>query len=106
MRVLIHKATGKIIESQSGDGAGLEVLHANAKSAGFTKGEVEAKVIPDAEFADLLATQIEAETTYAQRRRNAYPSTGDMLDDLFKQGAFSPEMAAKIAAVKALFPKP
>jgi len=34
-----------------------------------------------------------------------YPSIGDQLDDLFKAGAFSKEMAAKIQAIKEKYPK-
>ena len=43
--------------------------------------------------------------TYAQKRTAAYPPIGDQLDDLFRQGAFSPEMAAQLKAVKTAHPK-
>ena len=43
--------------------------------------------------------------TYAQKRAAAYPPIGDQLDDLFRQGAFSPEMAAQLKAVKTAHPK-
>ena len=43
--------------------------------------------------------------TYAQKRAAAYPPIGDQLDDLFRQGAFSPEMAATLHAVKTAHPK-
>ena len=43
--------------------------------------------------------------TYADLRANAYPPIGDQLDDLFRQGAFSPEMAAQLQAVKTAHPK-
>ena len=39
------------------------------------------------------------------QRRTKYPSIGDQLDDLFKAGAFSTEMTAKIQAVKDKYPK-
>jgi len=42
---------------------------------------------------------------YRRRRAGAYPSIGDQLDDLLKQGAFSDEMRAKLLAVKERFPK-
>lgn len=45
-------------------------------------------------------------TRYARKRSGQYPEVGDQLDDLFKQGAFSAEMAAKIQAVKDANPKP
>ena len=42
---------------------------------------------------------------YQQPRRVAYPDIGDQLDDLYKQGAFSTDMAAKIKKVKDDNPK-
>ena len=33
------------------------------------------------------------------------PPIGDQLDDLFRHGAFSPEMAAQLQAVKTAHPK-
>lgn len=43
---------------------------------------------------------------YKDDRRSAYPDIGDQLDDLFKQGAFSKEMADKLQKVKTDHPKP
>ena len=43
---------------------------------------------------------------YRDVRRSQYPDIGDQLDDLYKKGAFSDEMAAKIKAVKDNNPKP
>ena len=43
---------------------------------------------------------------YARTRAPLYPAIGDQLDDLYKQGAFSDEMAAKIKKVKDDNPKP
>jgi hypothetical protein len=43
--------------------------------------------------------------TYSILRTQEYPNIGDQLDDLFKQGAFSAEMTAKIQAVKDKYPK-
>ena len=42
---------------------------------------------------------------YQEPRRAAYPKIGDQLDDLYKQGAFSADMAAKIKKVKDDNPK-
>ena len=42
---------------------------------------------------------------YDELRRRAYPDIGDQLDDLFKQGAFSGDMAAVLQAVKDAHPK-
>lgn len=45
-------------------------------------------------------------TKYQFERKKEYPSIGDQLDDLFKAGLFSEEMAAKIQAIKDKYPKP
>jgi len=45
------------------------------------------------------------DTPYSEKRSAEYPPIGDQLDDLFKQGAFSAEMAAKLQAVKDKYPK-
>ena len=53
-------------------------------------------------------TRLQAEydaKAYQRNRQPEYPSIGDQLDDLFKAGAFSTEMAAKIQAVKDKYPK-
>lgn len=62
-----------------------------------TKEVVEAK-------ADELEAQFDA-TMYRDQRALEYPSIGDQLDALFKAGAFPPEMAATIQAVKDKYPK-
>lgn len=43
---------------------------------------------------------------YAELRRKEYPNIGDQLDAIWKGGIALEEMAAKVAAVKAKFPKP
>jgi hypothetical protein len=43
---------------------------------------------------------------YARTRAPLYPAIGDQLDDLYKKGAFSDEMAAKLKKVKDDNPKP
>ena len=45
-------------------------------------------------------------TQYQRTRAPLYPAIGDQLDDLYKKGAFSDEMAAKIKKVKDDNPKP
>lgn len=105
MRVLLEKSTGRIIEAQENDAGGLEVLISNAESAGFDADDVEAKIITLAAYNELMAEQIESDKDYATKRREAYPSVGDQLDDLYKSGLFSEEMAERIAAVKAQFSK-
>ena len=58
-----------------------------------------------AEEVDRLQADYDAQS-YARARRPLYPDIGDQLDDLYKQGAFSDEMAAKIKKVKDDNPKP
>lgn len=42
---------------------------------------------------------------YKRDRKLMYPDIGDQLDDLYKAGVFSDDMAAKIKAVKDEYPK-
>ena len=58
--------------------------------------------------AKIAAEVIKLTTAHAAtqyRRDRVYPPLGDQLDDLFRQGAFSPEMAAQLQAVKTAHPK-
>ena len=50
------------------------------------------------------ATKLDLNTQLRDRAA-AYPPIGDQLDDLFRHGAFSPEMAAQLQAVKTAHPK-
>ena len=61
----------------------------------------------DAEInAELTRLQAEYDAkAYQRNRKPEYPDIGDQLDDLFKAGAFSTEMTAKIQAVKDKYPK-
>lgn len=42
---------------------------------------------------------------YTDKRKEEYPDISEQLDDLFKQGAFSTEMTARIQAVKDRYAK-
>jgi len=42
---------------------------------------------------------------YYDKRAEEYPDLGEQLDDLYKQGAFSPEMTARIKATKDRYDK-
>ena len=67
----------------------------------------EEETARDAEEAEANKKQEEyLKVKYKDDRRSAYPDLGDQLDDLYKQGAFSDEMAAKIKKVKDDNPKP
>jgi len=67
-------------------------------------------VVPRPTDAEILAKAEEIKTrindqTYKKKRRYAYPSVSEQLDDLFHQGAFSSSMMAKIQAIKDKYPK-
>jgi len=67
----------------------------------------EEETTRDAEEAEFQKEQEEyKKVQYKDDRRIVYPEIGDQLDDLFKQGAFSKEMTAKIQQVKTDYPKP
>ena len=66
----------------------------------------------DGSKIDLVQSAVDAarvelnKLNYREARRQAYPDIGDQLDDLYKKGAFSADMAAKIKKVKDDNPKP
>jgi len=63
--------------------------------------------LTDQEIKDnALGLEAENKRLYIHQRRKGYPDIGDQLDDLYKKGAFSDEMAAKIKKVKDDNPKP
>ena len=67
----------------------------------------EEETARDAEEAEAKKKQEEyLKVKYKDDRRSAYPDIGDQLDDLYKKGAFSDKMAAKIKKVKDDNPKP
>jgi len=70
------------------------------KTATWNKTTFE-NIVGSEPSADALALNL-----VHQARRIEYPYIGDQLDDLFKQGAFSSDMSAKIKAVKDKHPKP
>jgi len=66
------------------------------------------QTMPTREEIRLEIQRLEAQaidTEYQRLRAREYPSIGDQLDALFHAGAFPPEMAAKIQAIKDKFPK-
>ena len=70
----------------------------------LTPEEEKARDIEEAEFKKEQEEELKVE--YKDDRKRAYPEIGDQLDDLYKKGAFSDEMAAKIKKVKDDNPKP
>lgn len=103
MRVLKLKSTGRILESQSGNGD-LAVLIRNATSAGYSERDVVALDMPDHDFKAELAAQMEAEKSDAQKRAEAYPSVQAQLDALWAGGKAADDMRAQILAIKQQHP--
>jgi hypothetical protein len=68
-------------------------------------GQAQGKVITGDENGNPVLTESLIGFSYEQNRANEYPSIGDQLDDLYRAGAFSDEMTAKIKAVKDKYPK-
>ena len=75
---------------------GVKVQFTPEEEAARDKEEVEAQKEQEEEL----------KVKYKDDRKRAYPEIGDQLDDLYKKGAFSDEMAAKIKKVKDDNPKP
>jgi len=80
-------------------------------SAGFSNADVSAippfQGVPAVATAGLLqVTDQRAPPTYADQRRQSYPSIGDQLDALWRGGEAPEEMRAKILEVKERYPKP
>ena len=74
----------------------------NTSSLVASKGDL---IVPDAAEEKRKDDEWKA-VQYRYTRKSQYPDIGDQLDDLYKKGAFSDEMAAKIKAVKDNNPKP
>ena len=77
--------------------SGDELNWLDKKQTKPTDSEIEAEV-------KRLQAEYDAKA-YQRSRKPEYPDIGDQLDDLFKAGAFSDDMTAKIQAVKNKYPK-
>tara|TARA_Y100001963_G_scaffold15103_1_gene18808 strand:- start:2311 stop:2634 length:324 start_codon:yes stop_codon:yes gene_type:complete len=85
-------------ENDSGDALYSKLQWVDTKQTKPTESEINAEV-----------TRLANERTanqYQVKRRAVYPDIGDQLDDLYKKGAFSDDMAAKLKKVKDDNPKP
>jgi hypothetical protein len=110
MRICIEKASGDLIEAQSGT-AEYGALITNAVNAGHLEADIEEKVVTSAQFEVILAAKIAKEVTakeelftYAEKRAAAYPSIADQLDTIYHEGLDA--WKATILAVKEANPKP
>jgi hypothetical protein len=123
MQLVIKDKTGQVINIGPWDykmalvmGDDLErpILNRHGDTIGYEQkqvGEVPTNPLPDGAYED-QAEVIDgadggkyASCDYRALRRDAYPSIGDQLDALYHAGLMPPDMAAKIAAVKARYPK-
>ena len=81
-----------------------EAIYAVAPTAAVIRGDDAFDVAGNPVVYDEAAVQAYM-TANAYKTLRHYPPIGDQLDDLFRQGAFSPEMAAALQAVKTAHPK-
>ena len=79
-------------------------IYAVAPTAAVIRGDDAFDVAGNPVTYDEAAVQAYM-TANAYKTLRQYPPIGDQLDDLFRQGAFSPEMAATLQSVKTAHPK-
>lgn len=72
---------------------------------GFEDNYPYYRFVGDSFVYDASLIRVAPPEAYREVRAENYPSIGDQLDALFHAGAFTPEMAAQIQAVKDAFPK-
>ena len=84
--------------NETGEGTNQYKITWNSAGDPPTQSEVDAEIArQDKEYDDGL---------YKVTRKTQYPAIGDQLDDLYKKGAFSDDMTAKLKKVKDDNPKP
>ena len=89
MRYLKQKSTGNLIESQGGGNPDnpvhLQTLVDNAKNIGIAEDDIEVGYCTDEEVRKWIADEVEANKTYADKRKTEYPSIEEcvhaILDD-------------------------
>ena len=85
-------------EDDSGNVLYSKLQWVDTKQTKPTESEINAEVT--------RLANLKTANQYQVTRRAAYPDIGDQLDDLYKKGAFSDDMAAKLKKVKDDNPKP
>ena len=101
MRYCKVKATGKIIETQSGDD-NLEVMYTN--NASYAKDELDVGVADEAVIYGWLADHRTAEMTYADKRKQEYPTIEELVVALYDTDDKA-AIEKRRADVKAKYPK-
>ena len=102
MRYCKVKATGRLIEAQAGDD-NLEVMYTN--NASYARDELEVGIESEAVIKGWYATQHLADMTYADKRKQEYPSIEELIVACYD----TDDKAAidkRRADVKAKYPKP
>jgi hypothetical protein len=115
-RVCTEKATGKLIEMQSGGddradlmGIRLNTLKQNALNAGYSEDDIDVKWVTDEELAVIMEAQKQRDLDarpYGEKRRSEYPPMADYLDGIVKgDQAQIDKYIADCLAVKVKYPK-
>ena len=104
MRTYFDKTTGAYLGSWNWPATPEQLVHPERTGQLWKEGQVGSGL----HRLNLLTDTVElipVAYDYRTLRAAAYPPIGDQLDDLFRHGAFSPEMAAQLQAVKTAHPK-
>lgn len=105
MKILRHKLTGRLGETQFGEDA--EVLIRNAKSCGYTDNEISIVDITPEEYKTAIEIQNFNDLDYKQKRARNYPDYRDYLDGVVKgDQAQIQKYIDDCNAVKLKYPKP
>ena len=102
MRYCKVKTTGRIIETQSGDGD-LEMFYGN--NSAYSRDELEVGIADDEVVGGWLSEQDEADKTYSDHRASSYPQITDQLDMIYHAGLGGDEFQEAIKAIKDKYPK-
>jgi len=104
MRTYFDKTTGMYLGSWNWPATPEQLDHPDHAGQSWKDGQVGSglhRLNLDTDAVELISIPY----NYVTLRAAAYPPIGDQLDDLFRQGAFSPEMSAALQAVKTAHPK-
>ena len=100
--VAIQKSTGMFLESHE-LGFDRNTLMQNVLSCGFNEDDIEIKELSNSELDVILKAEHDARLTYADKRKEEYPSIADQLDDIYHNGIDA--WKATIKTTKDKYPK-
>lgn len=105
MKIIKHKLTGRLGETQYGEDSAVLIL--NAKASGYTDAEISIVDMTPAEYTAAIAIQNFNDLDYRQKRARNYPPVTDYLDGIVSG---NPAQIQKYIddcnAVKVRYPKP